>query len=796
MPYPSNIEQKLEFDQIRELVRKKCISGGGVRYLERVRFIQRADIVHVLLEQVKEFMDIVRFEPTFPTEHYYDLQEALQRVRPEGSWLMEDELHRISGMFQTFRSIQRFFNERSGRFSHLEKVLQGSFNPEETIRTIARIIDKEGLLKPNASPELLHISQAISEKEREIRRVVQRVFEKAQQHNWLADTGITIRDERLVIPVMAEHKRHIHGFIHDESSTGQTIFIEPAESFEANNKIRELKIAYKRERERILIEITSQLRPYFPDMEKSFSRMYLLDFIRAKALFSIDIEAEIPILQKHPVIRLFSAIHPILKMHLQRMQSKAVPLDVHLENDKRILVISGPNAGGKSVCMKTIGLLQYMLQCGFPVPCLPHSEMFVFQDVLVDLGDEQSIENDISTYSSHLRNMHHFIRNANKKTLFLIDEFGTGTDPQFGGPLAEAVLYELNMKQSFGVVTTHYSNLKNFASTTSGLENARMLFDSEHMQPLFILEQGKPGSSYAFELAQKSGLSTAVIQYARQRAGYKQKKVDDILVELEKEQKHALEIRARYTEREKKSMELQQKYEALLLKLEQDKKALVLKSKQEALAIVSEATGKVEKMIRDIREKQADSDIQKEVRKEIQSDKEQLKQTIHQIQQEIKPTKEITIDGEIEEGSYVKMEGQVLTGIVEKIEKKKAIVLFGEIKTTVPLNKLLLSSKKEQKKELKSYAQTSVDMNEKMQHFQNELNIIGVRGEDAIRQVQQFVDEAYLLGFKQVRIVHGKGYGILRKLVRNFLMGTHFIDSLENEHIDFGGDGVTIVHFK
>lgn len=796
MPFPENIETKLEFDQIKDLLRKKCLSQGAEEYIQRIRFQTRADIVLLQLEQVNEFLEIVRLETTFPSENYHYLPGIFHRVKPELTFLTETELLKILQVLLTINQLIRFFTDKKGKYIRLEKILSDCIKPDEIIRKIDRIIDREGVMKPHASTELLRISSSIAEKEKDIRRIVQRIFNHAQQQNWLADTGISIRDDRLVLPVIAEYKKQVNGFVHDESHSGQTLYIEPAEAFDTNNRIRELKLAYKREKEKILTELTTWLRPYFESIEKAFSKLYLLDFIRAKALLAADFDAHLPIIKKQAIIRLFSATHPLLKLHLAKVNQRPIPLNVQLSDDKRILVISGPNAGGKSVCMKTIGLLQYMLQCGFLVSCEAHSEFYIFQDIMVDLGDEQSIENDISTYSSHLKNMRHFIQKASKKTLFLIDEFGTGTDPQFGGPLAEAVLYELNACQSFGVLTTHYSNLKHFASTCKGLENASMLFDSEQMQPLFVLEQGKPGSSYAFELAQKSGLPTSVIQYAKQRAGFKQKKVDDILADLEREQKKLREIRERYTERDKKSIEMQEKYEALLKKYEEDKQQRNIQAKQEALAIVSEANSKIEKLIRDLKEQKDNKEIHKIVRKEIAATKEHLKVEI-QKNKEVKASKIKTQKEVLAVGDWVKMEGQSLSGQIEKIERSNAIVRFGEIPLKVNIKQLIWVEEKNQAKQNKpATSNVNQAMQEKMQHFSDELNVVGIRSDEAIKQVQKFVDEAYLLGFKRVRIVHGKGYGILRKMIRQFLQGTHFIDSIENDHIDNGGDGVTIVQFN
>jgi DNA mismatch repair protein MutS2 len=485
------------------------------------------------------------------------------------------------------------------------------------------------------------------------------------------------------------------------------------------------------------------------------------------------------------------AYHPLLKLNHEKNGHHIVPANMQLNASNRILVISGPNAGGKSVCLKTAGLLQYMLQCGLLIPCKEHSEAGMFQDIMVDIGDEQSIENDLSTYSSHLMHMKHFTTFADNKTLFLIDEFGTGTDPQFGGPLAEAILHQLNHKQAWGIVTTHYSNLKTFASNTSGMQNACMLFDQEHMQPLYVLEIGKPGSSYAFELATKSGLHASVIDYAKQKVGDKQKRVDDLLIELEREKKHVYELKQRFEKRDTEAKKLVEQYSTLKEELDNNRKKLVAAAKQEALSIISEANSRIENTIRELREKKAETEVIKKVRTEIKKETEELKKDIL-IETPAIPVKKNT--GEIKVGAWVVMDGQTQSGEVVEMNKGKALVAFGDLRSWVALSKLLPGGSARTEKSV--YSSKGPDLNEKMKHFSSEINLIGVRGEDAIRKLQQYMDDAFVLGFKEFRIVHGKGYGILRKLIREYLKASKLVESYHDEHIEMGGDGVTIVNMK
>lgn len=795
MPYPQSIELKLEFNQIKELVAKKCISTLGQQYIDKIKFNNRHDIIERMLWQVKDFKNLLETDLPFPNEHFHDVFPYFRKAKIEGMWLLEEELHKLKLTLQSFLQIAKYFRDRPEKYQSLHALLEGLMYNDLIIRRIERILDNEGVMKPNASPELSKISDKINEKEKEVRRRIQSIYEKGAKNNHIADDlEITIRDGRLVLPVLAEFKRSIPGFVHDESNTGQTVYIEPTECFEMNNLIRELQIAYRRERERILLEITDQIRPEIPELEKNIQRMGLFDFIRAKALFAIDLGADLPAISKQPNLVLRTAYHPLLKLNHQKSKLSIVPLNINMNLENRIVVISGPNAGGKSVCLKTVGLLQYMFQCGFLVPASPDSEMCVFKDIMVDIGDEQSIENDLSTYSSHLLRMKYLTDFADGKTLFLIDEFGMGTDPQFGGPLAEAILNHINRKNSFGVVTTHFSNLKNFANNTKGLINASMLFDNEKMQPLYQLEMGKPGSSYAFEIATKIGLSQSIINYAKDRVGVKQKRVDDLLIEVEKEQKQVVELRQRYAEKEAKANELLEKYSVLKEEIETNKKFLIKQAKQEALAIVSEANSKIEATIREIKQNQADTETQRKARTEIKDTIQELKDFAKQ--EKIKEEKHAPkpIKGEINIGSAVMVIGQQSVGEVLEINKNKAVVAFGNLHTSVDLKKLQVVAKSAEK-ELKKMSE-GVNMNDKMKDFSPELNIIGTRGDEAMRRLDLFIDDAYLLGVKQVRIVHGKGYGILRTLVRDSLNRNPLVSSVQNEQIEFGGDGASIVMMK
>ena len=800
MTYPQNIEHKLEFDQIKELLNQKCLSEMGQEYISKIRFVNRFDILEKMLLQTKEFKKILSEDTPFPSEHYFNIQPSIRKASIEGYFLLEDEFHQIKLLLQTFGNICKYFEQREGKYPQTESLFKGITFNKQLVLQITKILDDEGKMRPNASPELAKISAAIGAKEKEVRIRINKIFSKAAENGWLADSGITIRDGRLVLPVLAEFKRNIVGLVHDESATGQTVYIEPTDVFELNNLIRELQIAYKREREKILLELTDALRPELPEIEKYTQRMSLVDFIRAKGLLAIDLDADMPIINKYANTKLVDAYHPLLKLSHQKAGLKVVPLNFLLTNEKKIVVISGPNAGGKSVCLKTVGILQYMLQCGLLIPAKSHSECGIYNDMMVDIGDEQSIENDLSTYSSHLLHMKHFTEFADAKTLFLIDEFGTGTDPQFGGPLAEAILNRLSQKNAFGVVTTHYSNLKNFASNTRGIENACMLFDHDRLQPTYLLELGKPGSSYAFEIATKTGLSNQIIEYAKSKVGDKQRKLDDILIELEKEKGQAIELKKRYEENNLKSKKLIDEYAKLKEDLDTKKNLLLKDARLEALSIITEANSKIENTIREIRENNADTDIMRSARKEIKEKTEELKLQVLENIPEVKPIATVhsksipDITLPIITGAHVMVEGFDKAGEVVEVKKNKALVAFGNISNWVEVTRLTAVSSP--KKEIKKTFTQGIDVNEKLQHFTSELNLIGMRGDEAQQKLQQYIDDAFLLGFKQVKIIHGRGYGILRKLVREQLKGNRVIENYHDEDFEMGGDAVTIVTLK
>jgi DNA mismatch repair protein MutS2 len=790
--YPDNLEQKIEFHTIRHWLKEKCLSEMGHSFCEKFKMVTNHALLQKILLQVKEFKSLLEFDRPFPSDHYHPLQPLLRKASVDGMFLLENELQQLRQVLDTINKLLRYFDERLGQYPQLEQVMEGVVFINHLVKEIDKILDEHGKLRSNASPEYARLNAAMHQLETQIRSKMERLAEKASAEGWMADTGITIRDGRLVLPILAEFKRQIPGFVHDESNTGQTVYLEPGSVFEWNNELREMQFAHRREKERILAEITRYVHAEHESLEAYHKLLGIIDFIRAKASLAMEMNATMPALSKEALVRMVNAKHPVL---MRKHALPVVPLSITLDKSKeqRIVVISGPNAGGKSVCLKTVGLLQYMLQCGLLIPCSEDSECGIFSEIFVDIGDEQSIENDLSTYSSHLKHMKHFTSFAGSKTLFLIDEFGTGTDPQFGGPLAEAILQALNRKKAFGVVTTHYSNLKHYAGNTQGIVNASMIFNHEHMKPTFVLETGKPGSSYAFEIAHKAGISKEIIDYAKDKVGDKQRRLDDLLIEMEKDKKEISDIKKELQQRNEKltinTSELQRQKQ----ELENTKKEIIRQARTEALSIISEANSKIESVIREVKEKQTQTDNIRMMRKELKENAVSLKESIDKELAVVVKNKSATLvsdETELKQGSHVTLEGQQTTGEVLEMQGKKALVAFGDVRIWVEVKKLKAAVVATTATIKKS---SGIDLNAKLRDFSTDLNLVGIRGEEAQRMLKMYIDDAYLLGFKQVRIVHGKGYGILRQLVRDYLKSTPMVHSFTDEHIDMGGDGITLV---
>jgi DNA mismatch repair protein MutS2 len=806
MLYPKNIEQKLGFDKIRELLSEECVSSLGRSFVDKIRFSDKFDQIKKMIDQTAEFRLIIQLESSFPNQNYLDVTASLKRAALEGAFLDEEQFFDIKLSLTTIQQIIHFFkNKEDGRYPRLKELMQTAI-PEynssgwaDLIAEIGGVIDERGIVKDNASRELYEIRRKLAVEQQNVKRTLERIYRTARNSGWIGEEmTLTVRNGRLVLPLLAEHKRKLSGFVHDESSTGQIAFVEPGEVLEANNEIRDLEIRERREVIRILEQLTARLRPHIPALEKSYFFLGLMDFIRAKARIAQKIDATNPLLVEDSVVDWQNAKHPVLYLAHQKQGKSVIPLKVNLTAENRILIVSGPNAGGKSVMLKTIGLIQYMAQCGLLVPVAPDSKVGVFKNLFIDIGDEQSIENDLSTYSSHLTNMRHFLANTDSRSLFLIDEFGTGTEPNLGGAIAESILEQLVKNRAFGVVNTHYTNLKVFADKNEGLINGAMKFDAELLEPLYELETGQPGSSFALEVAQKIGLPSGIIQNAKRKLGKNQVNFEKLLKELEIEKKVFSKQNA---DLQKETRELKTKieqYNGLKDFLESEKKRLVNDAKDQAKNILKEANKKIESTIREIKEGKADKGLTKLLREDLVDfeKKELVVEKPKLINKEPIIKKE---NGEIKVGDLVRIKGQTTLGTVGALKGKDAEIIIGDLKSNVKLVRLEKVSKKEFKEVLKEAAKENLkgfNINERMSQFSFNLDIRGKRGEEALGLVDNLMDDAILLGYPQLRIVHGKGDGILRNLIRNHLKLYSQIKSVADEHADRGGQGVTLIEMK
>lgn len=822
MIYPSNFEQKTGFDKVRLLLSDKCLSPLGKERVADMSFSTDFAFISNELDLVDEFVKIQQGETDFPANYFFDVRYSLKRIRPEGTWMDEKELFDLKRSLQTIHDIIRFFQpDEDGEIKYpaLTALAGDILVFPQLVGRIDTILDKFGKVKDSASPELQTIRREMTITMSNISRNLQSILRAAQSEGVVdKDVTPTMRDGRLMIPVAPAFKRKIKGIVHDESASGKTVFIEPESVVEANNRIRELEGEEKREIIRILTDFTNFVRPLVPDILQSYEFLADIDFIRAKALFAIEIQGIRPVVEDKQQLDWARAIHPLLYLSLKKQHKEVVPLDIELTAEKRLLIISGPNAGGKSVCLKTVGLLQYMLQCGLLVPMHESSRTGLFEHLFIDIGDEQSIENDLSTYSSHLTHMKYFVRNCNERTILLIDEFGSGTEPQIGGAIAEALLNRFNQHKSFGVITTHYQNLKHFAEDTPGIVNGAMLYDRHLMQPLFKLAIGNPGSSFAIEIARKIGLPEDVIAEATEKVGMDYINMDKYLQDIVRDKRYWESKRQNIRQREKKLEDIIARYEKDLAEVNSQRKEIVREAKAEAARILSEANAKIENTIREIKEAQAEKERTKQARQELQSFKDsvsdaqeeddklarkmaKLKERAERKKQKQKASAQPEFNRDvIEVGDSVRLKGQTSVGTVLELQEKQATVAFGMIKSTVKLDRLEKVSKNQIKKEIQKSTfvseQTSEQMHEKRLHFKQEIDVRGMRGDEALQTVTYFIDDAIQVGAQQVRILHGTGTGILRQLIREYLRTVPGVKNFHDEHVQFGGAGITVVELE
>ena len=853
MIYPNNYEHKIGFEEIRSLLRGHCLSSLGREKVDEVHFSDSAEEVNEWLEQIREFRRLQGTTDDFPLQYFFDVREAVARIRMAGTHFEEQELFDLRRSLETISNIVAYLNkngEEKGEttiypYPALQRLTTDIMTFPAMIRRIDSIIDKYGKIKDGATMTLASIRHELARTEGSISRTLYSILHAAQRDGLVdKDAAPTIRDGRLMIPIAPGLKRKISGIVHDESATGKTVFIEPTEVVEANNRVRELEAEERREIIRILTVFSDEVRPHVKEILDSYQFLAIIDLIRAKAELAKTQKAFEPRVKDLSTIDWIQAVHPLLAHSLEKQDKKVVPLDITLS--KRLLIISGPNAGGKSVCLKTVGLLQYMLQCGLSIPVGDRSTCGIFRNIMIDIGDEQSIEDDLSTYSSHLMNMKQMIRNCNEHTLLLIDEFGGGTEPMIGGAIAEAVLKQFWKKKAFGVITTHYQNLKHFADDHEGVANGAMLYDRHQMKALFQLSIGQPGSSFAIEIARNTGLPEEVINDASEIVGTEYIQSDKYLQDIVRDKRYWEGKRQTIHQHEKRLEMKGEKLEASIEEIEQERKQILRRAKEQAEELLAQTNKKIENAIREIREQQAEKEATRRIREELETFKqevsdidtrandEMIERKMRQIQERKKRKEEKrkqaphsvpegatiapanqeastkkTESAPIVVGSVVRIKGLTSIGEVEKIDGQMATIIFGGMRTKMRVDRLEYVSEKEKAKANAESASNKHDslaiqtsrmtrntIDERKTHFRQDLDVRGMRGDEAINAVTYFIDDAILMGMSRVRILHGTGSGILRQLIRQYLATVPNISHFRDEHVQFGGAGITVVELE
>ena len=833
MLYPDQFENKIRFDAVRSQLTEACLCPLGKERVAQMEFCSNYDQLTTLLRQTSEFVRILQ-EDDFPDQHFFDVRPSLKRIRIAHTFLDERELFDLQRSLTTISDIVAFLKKGheldNGNMAYTYPTLQTLSQDVRTypqvVKRIGQILDKFGNIKDNASPTLAQIRHDIAATTNSISRSLQNILKTAKSDGLVdKDIAPTMRDGRLVIPVAPALKRKIRGIVHDESDTGKTVYIEPAEVVEANNRIRELESDERREIMRILLEFADALRPDVQDIIYSYEFLADIDFIRAKARFAIVNNCREPQLENRPAIDWGYATHPLLQQALAKHDKKVVPLDIELTPRQRLLIISGPNAGGKSVCLKTVGLLQYMMQCGMLVPMAESSRMGIFKSIFIDIGDDQSIEDDLSTYSSHLLHMKNIMRHADGASLVLIDEFGGGTEPQIGGAMAEAVLKRINAKKAFGVITTHYQNLKLLAKDTEGLVNGAMLYDRNEMQPLFQLRIGNPGSSFAVEIARKIGIPDEVIRDASQIVGQDYINADKYLQDIVRDKRYWENKRDAIHQHEKQLQQTIDRYEKEIEALKEEKREIIAKAKAQALEIINSSNAKIELTIKEIKEAEAEKERTRNARQELNDFKQEVREIdpglfegrIKRQMEKVKARQERkqkrkdekaakTTDGKAAEpkknenqplgvGDFVVIKGQSTVGQINKINGKQAQVTFGSMVTNITLDRLLPSAppKKEERADTFLTRQTQNDIRDRKLEFRQDIDVRGMRGDEAVQAIMYYIDDALVSGVPRVRILHGTGSGILRSLIRQYLSTIAAVADFHDEDIRLGGAGITVV---
>jgi len=820
--YPDNFEQKIGFDKIKQMISQECKGEAAKLLVEDLKFSNNFEYINTLLNETDEMMSICMLKDNYPAQNYPEIGIAINKLKIEGTSLQLFEIINIRQVLEQAKSLKHFFKlDEKNQYPFLNKIVNQISFPNYLYDRINSVVSKNGTIKDSASQNLKEIRKSLNDTQTNITKKLNNVLSAFKKEGWVSkDLSATYVNGRLVLPIETIHKRKIKGLIHDESASGKTSYIEPQEVVELNNTLRELEIAENREIQKILFELTDDFKPYREELLTLYENIAYLDFVWAKAKFSLRIEAIVPKIDKDPVLDLHKAKHPLLFLNFKKEKKEVVPSSFYLNSENRILLISGPNAGGKSVCLKATALLTYMNQCGLPTSVGGNTVMGIFDKIFLDIGDQQSIENDLSTYSSHLLNMKYFLKNSDSRTLILIDEFGSGTDPILDRTLAEAILEELNTKNVFGLITTHYSNLKIFASNTPGIFNGAMLIDQNKMEPTFILETGIPGSSYAIEIASRIGLDQKIIENTKLKAGDEQINIDKFLRRLMRDKKYWERKRQKIRIQEKKIEELVEKNIEELEKLKTSRRQILDSAKKQSEQMLADVNRQIENTIRQIKESNADKEISKKARQEIEEFKEDFKNSLSKEQDEIerkynhykKKQKEIEAkkaatqkakpeiikidENKINIGSKVRIKGQEVIGEVIDLGEKNAVVSFGNMYSSIAFEKLEKVSETLYKQQNRSASNLHFNYNEKVLNFKPYIDVRGDRVEECLKKISNLIDEAVMLSFKEIKILHGRGNGILRQYIRDYLRTLPEVESFHNEDIRFGGDGITIVKLR
>jgi len=857
MIYPNNYENKIGFSDIRTLLKERCLSSLGREMVDEMAFSDRADEVNEWLQQLREFRRLKETTDDFPMQYFFDVRQSVARIRLVNTHLEENEVFDLRRSLETISNIVVYLNrdENAGRegtlpayrYPALQRLTTDIMTFPAMIRRIDSILDKYGKVKDSASMKLATIRNDLKKMEGSISRTLYTILHAAQRDGLVdKDAAPTLRDGRLMLPVAPGVKRKINGIVHDESATGKTVFIEPAEVVEANNRVREMEAEERREVIRILTVFTDEVRPHVKEILDSYRFLAQIDLIQAKAALAELTKGFEPTVEAKPHIDWIRAIHPLLQLSLEKQGKTVVPLDIVLRgNNGRLLIISGPNAGGKSVCLKTVGLLQYMLQCGLSVPMGDRSTCGIFRNIMIDIGDEQSIEDDLSTYSSHLMNMKQMIKYCDENTILLIDEFGGGTEPMIGGAIAEAVLKQFWRKKTFGVITTHYQNLKHFADDHEGVVNGAMLYDRHQMQALFQLSIGQPGSSFAIEIARKTGLPEEVISDASDIVGQDYIQSDKYLQDIVRDKRYWEGKRQTIHQHEKNLEGHIQRYETNLEEIERERKQILKRAQKQAEELLAEANRKIENAIREIKEAQAEKERTREIREELQefraqvqnddtrglmseedfakklrqmeerkarkaqrkAEKAQKKEAEDKRMQTFGAERGASADSNrpLQKGDSVRIKGLNTVGVIENIQGKQVTVIFGDVRTKMKMEQLERSDKAKPATDptnaANKYAHLAVQtskmtratMEDRKQNFHQDIDVRGMRGDEAVDTVLHFIDDAILMGMSRVRILHGTGTGVLRQLIRQYLATIPNVSHFRDEHVQFGGAGITVV---